>query len=525
MTHILPFAPLTAIRLCWQSSQRSVIYVYGPTEGAASDTFSHPFERNSRSSSFHSFHVFLFVKRHKMSLNKFMHPRNIYRTRTNFKELAIEFPEFRQHANQDVSGKVTIDFTNPEALRALTTSLLKRDFDLNVNIPSNHLVPTLPSRLNYIHWLEDILAILPSDCTPPGDVIRGIDIGTGVACIYPLLGFTMNKWHFLATEVDEEAFTSASRNVATNQLEGFITVVRPSDTSSPLLNAVNCQPDPEDDTYTFSMCNPPFFADEHEANPVTKGRNPSKRTPPRSCNAANSAESITSGGEVEFVSALITDSIQLGSRIGIYSTLLGKKSSLATVKGMLVEKGIKNFVTTEFCQGKTMRWGIAWTFWHQVSLSNVPKMKRQPKTRPLTIEMPRHESNGSYTVPDVLKRVKQLLTQLKMTISRHSSNGSSASFEFSAASVTWAHQRRQRRALLMGEKPGTAQEQDNEETSEANGLFTDAKSEAARPPVLRCKVCIREIGERIITEMHWLGGDLGRDSMHQVLQFLKNKFK
>lgn len=31
MTHILPFAPLTAIRLCWQSSQRSVIYVYGFT--------------------------------------------------------------------------------------------------------------------------------------------------------------------------------------------------------------------------------------------------------------------------------------------------------------------------------------------------------------------------------------------------------------------------------------------------------------------------------------------------------------
>lgn len=31
----------------------------------------------------------------KMSLNKFMHPRNIYRTPPDFKQLAIEFAEFR----------------------------------------------------------------------------------------------------------------------------------------------------------------------------------------------------------------------------------------------------------------------------------------------------------------------------------------------------------------------------------------------------------------------------------------------
>lgn len=35
-----------------------------------------------------------------MSLNKFMHPRNLYRTPPNFKELAINFPEFRQFAKQ-----------------------------------------------------------------------------------------------------------------------------------------------------------------------------------------------------------------------------------------------------------------------------------------------------------------------------------------------------------------------------------------------------------------------------------------
>lgn len=35
-----------------------------------------------------------------MSLNKFMHPRNIYRRPPDFKILAIKYPEFRKHAKQ-----------------------------------------------------------------------------------------------------------------------------------------------------------------------------------------------------------------------------------------------------------------------------------------------------------------------------------------------------------------------------------------------------------------------------------------
>lgn len=46
------------------------------------------------------------------------------------------------------------------------------DFGLDVTIPEDRLVPTLPLRLNYILWLEDLLAAinLPNN-------IRGIDIG------------------------------------------------------------------------------------------------------------------------------------------------------------------------------------------------------------------------------------------------------------------------------------------------------------------------------------------------------------
>lgn len=33
-------------------------------------------------------------------MNKKMHPRNIYKSPPNFKQLAIEFPEFRKYVRQ-----------------------------------------------------------------------------------------------------------------------------------------------------------------------------------------------------------------------------------------------------------------------------------------------------------------------------------------------------------------------------------------------------------------------------------------
>ncbi len=106
-----------------------------------------------------------------MALNKFMHPRNPYKNqRPDFQVLAAKYEEFRSHSKQDLRGKVIIDFKDPESLRALTWALLKNDFNLDVEIPLDRLVPTVPLRLNYILWLEDLL-----DGKTEG--VKGIDIG------------------------------------------------------------------------------------------------------------------------------------------------------------------------------------------------------------------------------------------------------------------------------------------------------------------------------------------------------------
>ena len=120
-----------------------------------------------------------------MSLNKFMHPRNPYKTPPNFKRMAIDFPEFRKFVTQELSGKIKLDFNNPSALKMLTETLFLKDFQLTVQIPSGCLVPTLPSRMNYLLWIEDLLKQLPKK---DPSKIHGLDIGAGAAPVYPLLG-------------------------------------------------------------------------------------------------------------------------------------------------------------------------------------------------------------------------------------------------------------------------------------------------------------------------------------------------
>lgn len=66
-------------------------------------------------------------------------------------------------------------------------------------IPDGQLCPTVPNRLNYIHWIEDLLSDTISKNNKNGDIVRGFDIGTGANCIYPLLGASLLGWSFVGS--------------------------------------------------------------------------------------------------------------------------------------------------------------------------------------------------------------------------------------------------------------------------------------------------------------------------------------
>ncbi|XP_024865659.1 RNA N6-adenosine-methyltransferase mettl16 isoform X2 [Kryptolebias marmoratus] len=353
-----------------------------------------------------------------MSLNKSMHPRNRYKDKPpDFAYLASKYPDFQQHVHTSLAGRPIVNFKEPEAVRALTCTLLKEDFGLTIEIPLERLIPTVPLRLNYIHWVEDLI---DGQKQPR----RGIDIGTGASCIYPLLGATMNGWYFLATEVDDICFDYAKKNVEQNNMSDLIKVVKvPQKTL--LMDALK---EETEIVYDFCMCNPPFFANQLEAKGVNS-RN-SRRPPPSSVNTGGVTEIMAEGGELEFVKRIIHDSLQLKKRLRWYSCMLGKKCSLTPLKEELRKQG------------------------------SPPSKKRKMEKaqKPLSFTLPEAGlkelqakasaaggSGGSGSVDSVTALLEKTLTELRVLHKRVPCRKQEQSLFLTAVENTWIHGRQKRR--------------------------------------------------------------------------------
>lgn len=104
-----------------------------------------------------------------------------------------------------------------------------------------------------------------------------------------------------------------------------------------------------DEEYSFVMCNPPFFETDKGLGKKVK------EEPPRNAPTGNETEMEVKGGEREFISRFIDESIKYKNRVKIFTTMFGQKSSLAFLRDLLKNKGILNTTWTEFCQGFTKR--------------------------------------------------------------------------------------------------------------------------------------------------------------------------
>lgn len=500
-----------------------------------------------------------------MSMTKYMHPRNIYKTPPNFKQLAIDYPDFRQHVKQELSGKVSIDFKNLEALRSLTCTLLKKDFGLDVQIPLNKLIPTIPLRLNYILWIEDLMEIsIPINETRD---IKGVDIGTGASCVYPLIAASKNKWHMLATEIDDNSIEFARNNVVANQLEVLIEVQKV--TKDAFFDHITNE-------YDFVMCNPPFFASHQEVIFEFKSRKHS-RPRPKNAFVAAPQEIVAHGGEVEFISRMIKESQTIQTKIKVYTTMIGHASSLAPLKKLLRDVDVVSFKQTEFCQGNTTRWGLAWTFC-DIDLRKVPEttlaVQRKQKKENTSFQYQITNVPETVTLNDVHIKLQDIFTELEFDF-RVKQTKILYSYDIEAKKNTWQHQRRKRRAA---QRAGNSSNDSNEskspsmddsgiealgnqnspmnagverttelieqmkvkspkkrELDDDEGYYNNKRfktgAESDENPIVRrnlllsAKVSMFKDAYNINIELSWNDGHGNRDVLHQILQYLKNNLK
>lgn len=201
--------------------------------------------------------------------------------------------------------------------------------------------------------------------------VLGIDVGTGASCIYPIIGCSQYPaWKFVGTgnydrqalaflakialDIDMKSLGYATENVALNKLAHRIRVHETS-TDRPIF--------PLDDlgleSCDFTMCNPPFYSSTTELSESAA----SKQRPPNSACTGAPNEMVCDGGEVGFVSRMITESLKLKDRVQWYTSMLGKFSSVAVIVQGLREAGVGNWAVMEFVQGtRTRRWAVAWSW-------------------------------------------------------------------------------------------------------------------------------------------------------------------
>ncbi len=118
--------------------------------------------------------------------NTKLHPRNQHSGGYDFTRLLAQSPSLEAFTQRNPADQITIDYHNDKAVRALNQALLKAHYKINFwDIPANYLCPPIPGRVDYIHYLADLLASDNQQAIPRGRNIKVLDIGTGANLVYP----------------------------------------------------------------------------------------------------------------------------------------------------------------------------------------------------------------------------------------------------------------------------------------------------------------------------------------------------
>ncbi|OZV67507.1 23S rRNA (adenine(1618)-N(6))-methyltransferase RlmF [Winogradskyella aurantia] len=291
-----------------------------------------------------------------------LHPRSQHRERYNFEELIKSYPELEAFVAPNKFDDNSIDFFNPDAVMALNKALLKHHYGIVYwEIPEHYLCPPIPGRADYIHNMADLLKENYGKI-PTGNHIKGLDVGVGANCIYPIIGNHEYGWSFVASDTDKTAVTSARTIVEQNpQLRNMVDIKHQKQINGFFKGILK-----PDEIIDFTVCNPPFHSSLEDAQKASlrklknlKGKRPSKAL----LNfGGQQSELWTKGGEARFVKDMIYESKHFSKQCLWFSSLISKEINLKPTYKVLQKVKAVDVKTIEMGQGQKKSRFIAWTF-------------------------------------------------------------------------------------------------------------------------------------------------------------------
>lgn len=318
---------------------------------------------------------------------KGLHPRNPHRERYDFPALMRGTPELKAFVKKNPFGDLSVDFANPKAVKTLNKALLQHFYQIRFwDTPDGYLCPPIPGRADYLHYLADLLAESNGGNIPQGKAVKGLDIGMGANCVYPIVGHRVYGWQFVGADIDPVSVKSAKLLVEMNPtLKGGIQCRLQKNADHIFTGMINAG-----ERFDFTMCNPPFHASMAEAtkgserkvknlaaNARKKGSDKSHLSKGNEKPVLNfggqNAELWCPGGEAAFIKRMIGQSADFKNQCLWFTTMVSKKENLPGIYKQLNALNVEDVRTIEMAQGQKVTRIVAWTFLNEAQRNSWSK--------------------------------------------------------------------------------------------------------------------------------------------------------
>jgi len=281
---------------------------------------------------------------------KGLHPKNKFNKGYDFDALIVENPLLKEFVLENKFGSISIDFSNPNAVKELNKALLFSYDKLNLwNFSDENLCPPIPGRLDYIHHLSDLLSEEKD--------IKILDIGTGATCIYPLLGVAEFNWNFIATDIDLDSLDSAQDIIDDNTLDANIKLRQQFDEQQILKGILE-----EDDFFSATMCNPPFYKSAEEARGANRRKSRNLGNNAVRNFSGNNNELWYKGGEKVFLHNYLYESSLFSNKSKWFTSLVSKKENVESLQNSSKKLGAEEFKVINMNQGNKVTRIVCWRF-------------------------------------------------------------------------------------------------------------------------------------------------------------------
>ncbi|MCL2916104.1 23S rRNA (adenine(1618)-N(6))-methyltransferase RlmF [Shewanella corallii] len=295
---------------------------------------------------------------------KGLHPYNPMNRGYDFDELIKVEPRLKRFVKPNPYGNLSVDFADPQAVKALNSALLGHHYDIQAwDIPEGFLCPPVPGRADYIHHLADLLA--DGGKIPKGQKVSVLDIGTGANGIYPLVGHKSFGWHFVASDIDPVSLENFSAIIRANKLDRKIALRLQGQAKHTFSGIIQ-----SGERYDASMCNPPFHASLEEAAAGTQkklknlaaSKGVKHDTKLKLNFGGQKAELWCEGGELRFLEDMIRESQQFAGQCQWFTSLVSKSDNLRPCRRLLQKLEAESVRVIEMHQGNKITRVLAWSF-------------------------------------------------------------------------------------------------------------------------------------------------------------------